>query len=40
MVSVDNMLSFLTPIYTHVFDNHSNGYDHFNTGNIQSSVDC
>jgi hypothetical protein len=36
MGSVGNMLGFLTPTQTHVFDNRNNSYGHLNTGNVRS----
>jgi hypothetical protein len=40
MHSIDHLTSFTAPTHTHVFSNHSNGYDHLKTANVRSFMDC
>jgi hypothetical protein len=38
--SVGHLISFSLPTHTHIFGNHSNGYGHLKTADVQSFVDC
>jgi hypothetical protein len=40
MDSVGHLISFLMLTHTHVFGNHSNGYNHLKTTDMRSLVDC